>query len=96
MACVGSTPETSRMQEEPRPVEVHLFAAARAAAGVDVIVVREGSLAEVLAEAVAKAPGLGDVVQRCSVLVDGMAAHADDVTVSAGARVDVLPPFAGG
>ncbi len=96
MACVGSGPETSRMQEEPRPVEVHLFAAARAAAGVDVIEVRAGSLGDVLAEAVAKAPGLGDVVQRCSVLVDGVATHSDDVTVPAGARIDVLPPFAGG
>jgi molybdopterin converting factor small subunit len=84
------------MHEEPRPIEVHLFAAARAAAGADVLVVRGSTLGEVLAAAVAQAPGLGPVLERCSVLVDGIAAHEVDVSVPAGARVDVLPPFAGG
>lgn len=89
--------DTSRMPDEPRPVEVHLFAAARAAAeGKSVVHVPAGTLAEVLAEAVGHAPGLAGVLPRCSVLVDGVAGHDDTVTVAAGTRVDVLPPFAGG
>lgn len=89
--------DTSRMADDPRPVEVHLFAAARAAAGgTSVLSVPAGSLAEVLARAVKLAPGLGELLPRCSVLVDGLAGHDDVVDVAAGSRVDVLPPFAGG
>lgn len=89
--------DTSLMPDAPRPVEVHLFAAARAAAeGVGVLAVTPGTLRAVLGEAVRAAPGLADVLPRCSVLIDGVAGHDDDAAVSAGARVDVLPPFAGG
>lgn len=89
--------DTSPMPDESRPVEVHLFAAARAAAeGVDVLRVPHGTLAEVLAAATGEAPGLAAVLPRCSVLVDGMAGHDHALPVSSGARVDVLPPFAGG
>lgn len=89
--------DTSPMPDEPRPVEVHLFAAARAAAeGKSLLRVSPGSLADVLAEAVQQAPGLASVLPRCSVLVDGVAGHGDTVTVASGSRVDVLPPFAGG
>ncbi len=89
--------DTSRMPDDPRPVEVHLFAAARAAAeGTSVVCVPAGSLAEVLAAAVSQAPGLAGVLPRCSVLVDGVAGHDDTVIVAGGTRVDVLPPFAGG
>ncbi len=89
--------DTSRMADAPRPVEVHLFAAARAAAqGVSVMHVNPGTLAEVLAAAVGQAPGLAAVLPRCSVLVDGVVGHDELAEVPAGARVDVLPPFAGG
>ena len=89
--------DTSPMPDEPRPVEVHLFAAARAAAeGKSLLRVSPGSLADVLAAAVQQAPGLASVLPRCSVLVDGVAGHGDTVTVASGSRVDVLPPFAGG
>lgn len=89
--------DTSPMPDAPRPVEVHLFAAARAAAeGVSVLHAAPGTLAEVLAAAVGQAPGLGQVLPRCSVLIDGLAGHDDDVEVMPGARIDVLPPFAGG
>ncbi|MEK9664256.1 MAG: MoaD/ThiS family protein [Candidatus Nanopelagicales bacterium] len=84
------------MVGDSRPVEVHLFAAARAAAGVAVVAVGPGSLADVLAQAVQMHPGLEAVLPRCSTLVDGLAATEDDVDVPAGGRVDVLPPFAGG
>ncbi len=89
--------DTSRMADAPRPVEVHLFAAARAAAqGVPVMHVAPGTLEEVLAAAVGQAPGLAAVLPRCSVLVDGVVGHDEVAEVPAGARVDVLPPFAGG
>jgi molybdopterin synthase sulfur carrier subunit len=89
--------DTIPMTDAPRPVEVHLFAAARAAAGgINVVRVPSGSLGEVLAAAAREAPGLGEVLPRCSVLIDGVAGHGDDQEVPAGTRVDVLPPFAGG
>lgn len=96
MARSGLWHDTSRMTEQPRPIEVHLFAAARAAAGTDVIRATGASLGEVLADAISQAPGLGSVIERCSVLVDGVATHDHDVSVAPGSRVDVLPPFAGG
>ena len=78
-------------------MSVYLFAAARAAAsGREVIEVAPGRLHEVLAEAVGQAPGLGSVLPRCSVLVDGAVAHGEEAMIPAGARIDVLPPFAGG
>lgn len=89
--------DTSPMPQEPRPVEVHLFAAARAAAeGQSVLTVAPGTLADVVAEAIRQAPGLAAVLPRCSILVDGVAGKEEETWVAAGTRVDVLPPFAGG
>lgn len=84
------------MADIPRPVEVHLYAAARSAAGVKVIEVGAGSLGEVLAVATAKHPGLSQVIDRCSTLVDGVATGDRQAPVAPGSRIDVLPPFAGG
>ena len=84
------------MAEGSRPIEVHLFAAARAAAGVDVLEVHARTVGEALADAVAQAPGLAAVLERCSVLVDGVAIHEESMAVDPGSRLDVLPPFAGG
>jgi len=77
-------------------VEVHLFAAARAAAGVSLVIVQPGTLREVLGQATKQCPGLAEVLPRCSYLVDEISAKADDLPVAPGSRVDVLPPFAGG
>ena len=77
-------------------VEVHLFAPARAAAGVSLVIVQPGVLREVLNQAAEKYPGLAEVLPRCSYLVDEVSATADDLPVAPGSRVDVLPPFAGG
>jgi molybdopterin synthase sulfur carrier subunit len=89
--------DTIPMPDSPRPVEVHLFAAARAAAsGMSMVAVPSGSLADVLAAAVREAPGLAAVLPRCSILVEGLAGRDEHETVPPGARVDVLPPFAGG
>ena len=77
-------------------VTVALFAAARAAAGCDSVDVAPGALVEVLDEVGERYPGFRAVRPRCSFLVDGLAVHDEGQVVPAGARVDVLPPFAGG
>jgi molybdopterin converting factor small subunit len=79
-------------------VQVHLFAAARAAAGTSTLEVEPGTLGEVLDRLVDSAPGLASVLPRCSYLVDEVAARPSDLDreLAAGSRLDVLPPFAGG
>jgi molybdopterin synthase sulfur carrier subunit len=77
-------------------VEVHLFAAARAAVGHSVVTVSAGRLSALLDGLVDAYPGFASVRPRCSYLVDEVAVHDEDVEVQAGSRVDVLPPFAGG
>lgn len=85
------------MLDNARPVEVHLFAAAKAAAGGDgMLTVDSGTLDQVLTSAVSLRPGLAAILERCATLVDGVAVHDHEVVVAPGARVDVLPPFAGG
>jgi molybdopterin converting factor small subunit len=39
---------------------------------------------------------LAEVLPRCTLLVDGTAVRDPGTLIAAGARVDVLPPFAGG
>jgi molybdopterin converting factor small subunit len=41
-------------------------------------------------------PRLASVLPRCTLLVDGSAVRHLDDPIGAAARVDVLPPFAGG
>lgn len=77
-------------------VEVHLFAAARAAAGAAVLHVQPGTLREVLDRSVEQRPGLAEVLPRCSYLVDQISTRDEQQGVPAESRVDVLPPFAGG
>ena len=77
-------------------VEVHLFAAARAAVGASMVAEEPGSLEAILDRLEAGHPAFAAVRPRCSYLVDGIAAHDPTVPVAAGGRVDVLPPFAGG
>ena len=79
-------------------VEVHLFAAARSAVGYPTVTATGASLGEVVDSLVRSYPAFAQVAPRCSYLVDGLAAHGDLALVhlAAGARVDVLPPFAGG
>ena len=76
-------------------VEVHLFAAARAAVGTSQLSVPAALLSVILDGIEAAHPAFAGVRPRCSYLVDGTAVH-DDVAVTAGSRLDVLPPFAGG
>jgi molybdopterin converting factor small subunit len=76
-------------------VEVHLFAAARAAVGSSEMSVPPARLSAILDRIQAEHPAFADVRPRCSFLVDGTSVH-DDVSVPGGSRIDVLPPFAGG
>jgi molybdopterin converting factor small subunit len=81
-------------------VTLYYWAGARAAAGME----SESTSATTVAEAVravvaARAdPAFSRVVKVCSLLVDGVAAHPDDLdrVLTGPVRVDVLPPFAGG
>jgi molybdopterin converting factor small subunit len=81
-------------------VTVRFFAAARAATGVDEEVVTvddPATLADVLRVAVdAHGPKLAQVLRRCSYLLQETAVHNDRMSVSDGAVLDILPPFAGG
>jgi molybdopterin converting factor small subunit len=79
-------------------VQVHLFAAARAAAGAPTLEVDPGTLGDVLDRLVGAAPGLAAVLPRCSYLLDEVAVRPSELDrdIPAGARLDVLPPFAGG
>ncbi|HEY3406852.1 MAG TPA: MoaD/ThiS family protein [Propionicimonas sp.] len=52
-----------------------------------------GQLTELLGRDNAR---LADVLPRCTLLVDGTAVRDPRTLISARARIDVLPPFAGG
>ena len=79
-------------------INVHLFAAARAAVGSHQVSIPADPLLGVLDRLVADYPEFAAVRPRCSYLVDGVAVHGDpaEIQLKAGARLDVLPPFAGG
>lgn len=76
-------------------VTVRYWAAARAAAGVDQEERDPGSVADILAGAVADHPDLRPVLAVASTLVDGVAVTGDG-RVAPGSTVEILPPFAGG
>jgi len=86
--------------DEPITVTVRFFAAARAAAGVQeekLSIPAPATVADVLASVVARhGDGLGDVLRRCSYLLNETAVRGAGTTVPAAAVLDVLPPFAGG
>lgn len=87
-------------------LDIHYFAAARAAAGVaSERVDAPATLAELMDALVGAHTGttdagmsLAEIFPRCSFLIDGTTATADpaDVPLAGVTRVDVLPPFAGG
>jgi molybdopterin synthase sulfur carrier subunit len=86
-------------------VTVRYFAAARAAARTteELLTIPPGTgagpptVADVLQVAIDRhgAP-LGQVLQRCSFLLDEIAVHGSHSAVRGGQVLDVLPPFAGG
>ncbi|MEZ3160539.1 MoaD/ThiS family protein [Microbacterium sp. BWT-B31] len=74
---------------------VRYFAAAQEAVGLDQERRAEATLGALRAAVAAEHPGLGGILPRCAVLVDG-ARVGDDTALSGDVLVDVLPPFAGG
>lgn len=77
-------------------VHVRLFAGAADAAGADYLEVEATTVGHLRQALVAQCgPRLAEVLPRCSLLVDGVAAR-DDTPIEPGAQADVLPPFAGG
>jgi len=78
------------------PVEVHLFAAARAAVGESMVTAEAGTLESVLDTIAERYPDFAAVRPRCSFLLDEVACTDPSALVGDGSRVDVLPPFAGG
>jgi len=80
-------------------VTVRYFAAAKAAAGVDEeqLPLPEPPTLAALLDTVRAAHGdaVTAVLARCSYLVDEVAAR-DGSMLAPGAKVDILPPFAGG
>jgi sulfur-carrier protein len=83
-------------------VTLRYWAAAKHAAGVAEETLDATTLAEALAEAVARRPAATEfrtVLARSSILVDGEQAGprgAETVALAEGAIIEVLPPFAGG
>jgi molybdopterin converting factor small subunit len=78
-------------------VTVRYFAGARAAAGVDTEMRAASTLDDLVGQLVAThGERLERVLTACSFLVDGTQTRDRGVTLSPGAVVDVLPPFAGG
>lgn len=77
-------------------VEVHLFAAARAAVGESMITADAGTLASILDNVARRYPEFARVRPQCSFLVDEVSCSDQAAVILAGSRIDVLPPFAGG
>jgi sulfur-carrier protein len=79
-------------------VTVRFFAAARAAAGCDQVLLEPGSMGEIIERMNAAFPALTAVTPMCSFLVDSLSVKriGGGKIVKAGSTVDVLPPFAGG
>ena len=75
---------------------VNFYAAARAACGVSESQFDGATLGEVIASASKEHPQLIAILPGCSYLVNGAAESNNDVKVSAGDVIDVLPRFAGG
>ena len=79
-------------------VTVRYFAAARAAAGAEeeLAMPAGATIAELTENLTVRNGQLGQVLQKCSYLCDGVAVRNLHVALRSGQIIDVLPPFAGG
>ena len=78
-------------------VTVRYFAGARAVSGVDTETWSAATLDDLVGQLVeAHGERLRRVLTACSFLVDGTSTRDRGMTLTPGAVVDVLPPFAGG
>lgn len=81
-------------------ISVHYWAGAKAAAGVEMERFEADSVSAALEQArdARGDPSFDRVLKMSSVLIDGVAAHREDLArpLSTDVRVEILPPFAGG
>ena len=79
-------------------MQITFYAGAADAAGTPTTHLDEGNLtaAELLARLAGSDEELAGVLSCCSLLVDGAPVRDSSERIPAQARVDVLPPFAGG
>ena len=78
-------------------ITVRHFAAAAEAAGTDREQVDATTVGELRALLLAThGPAMARVLGQASLLADGLRVADDEIALSDGATVDVLPPFAGG
>jgi molybdopterin synthase sulfur carrier subunit len=81
-------------------VSLHYWAGARAAAGVAEELIEAQSVAQAIqiARRQRSDPRFDRVIKASSILIDGRAAHQEDLEqqLSKAVQVEVLPPFAGG
>jgi molybdopterin synthase sulfur carrier subunit len=76
---------------------IRYWAGARAAAGVDSEQLEAATVASALALTVSDGRGeLGRVIERSSLLLDGVVVHDRSTALTDGQTLEVLPPFAGG
>jgi molybdopterin synthase sulfur carrier subunit len=76
---------------------IRYWAGARAAAGVDSEQLEAATVASALALTVSDGRGeLGRVIERSSLLLDGVVVHDQSTALTDGQTLEVLPPFAGG
>jgi molybdopterin converting factor small subunit len=79
-------------------MDITYYAGAADAAGVNTVRLEAG---ELTADGLRTRLGAGNerlarVLESCSLLVDGVPVRDGETLIPSGARVDVLPPFAGG
>jgi molybdopterin converting factor small subunit len=78
-------------------ITVRYFAGAAEASGVASEILSAESVGDLMDSMVrSHGPGLERVLQRCSLLADGVYVRDAETLLRAGVTVDVLPPFAGG
>lgn len=79
-------------------MQIRLYAGAADAAGSATASLDDGELSagELLARLAGDNENLAGVLSHCSLLVDGAPVRDTSEIIRADARVDVLPPFAGG
>jgi molybdopterin synthase sulfur carrier subunit len=81
-------------------ITVRYWAASRSAAGCESEKLSGATLADIIAAAGERhGPGLAMLLNICAYLIDGVPAkrpEASRITLTSGAVIEVLPPFAGG
>jgi len=76
---------------------IRFWAGAKAAAGVESEEIQASTVSDALAQvSEAKSSEFARVIQRSSLLLDGVVVHDRELALANGQILEVLPPFAGG